>query len=81
MHLSAKREVSGMLSHQCYPFLITLSDCEAHWSFNVFRYGRYRPWGIPISKRPLGWQIQWWHYAQNSVLSDVRKRMKKTSWK
>ena len=57
MHLSAKREVSGMLSHQCYPFLITLSDCEAHWSFNVFRYGRYRPWGIPISKRPLGWQM------------------------
>nr|KAJ0217953.1 hypothetical protein LSAT_V11C300114490 [Lactuca sativa] len=24
MHLSAKREVSGMLSHQFYPFLITL---------------------------------------------------------
>ncbi|CAH1424589.1 unnamed protein product [Lactuca virosa] len=45
------------------------------------KYGRYRPWGIPISERPLGWQIQWWHYAQNSVLSDVRKRMKKTSWK
>ncbi|KAL7589773.1 hypothetical protein Lser_V15G35826 [Lactuca serriola] len=45
------------------------------------KYGRYRPWGIPISDRPLGWQIQWWHYAQNSVLSDVRKRMKKTSWK
>lgn len=45
------------------------------------KYGRYRPWGIPISERPLGWQIQWWHYAQHSVLSDVRKRMKKTSWK
>lgn len=45
------------------------------------KYGRYRPWGSPITERPVGWQIRWWHYAQQSVLSDVRKRLKRTSWK
>nr|XP_043636090.1 uncharacterized protein LOC122607220 [Erigeron canadensis] len=45
------------------------------------KYGRYRPWGSPLSMRPVGWQIQWWHFAQQSVISDVRKRLKRTSWK
>ncbi|MFS8005994.1 putative vacuolar protein sorting-associated protein [Helianthus anomalus] len=45
------------------------------------KYGRFRPWESPLSERPTGWQIKWWHYAQHSVLSDVRKRLKKTSWK
>ncbi|KAI3688356.1 hypothetical protein L1987_82068 [Smallanthus sonchifolius] len=45
------------------------------------KYGRFRPWGSPLSERPMRWQIKWWHYAQQSVLSDVRKRLKKTSWK
>ncbi|KAK6918056.1 Vacuolar protein sorting-associated protein 13, DH-like domain [Dillenia turbinata] len=45
------------------------------------KYGRYRPWSYPISRKPSGWQTAWWHYAQDSVLSDVRKRLKKTSWR
>ncbi|KAF4394217.1 hypothetical protein F8388_005851, partial [Cannabis sativa] len=45
------------------------------------KYGRYRPCGNPLSTRPEGWQILWWHYAQESVLSDVRKRLKRTSWR
>ncbi|XP_076908384.1 uncharacterized protein LOC143565241 [Bidens hawaiensis] len=45
------------------------------------KYGRFRPWEFPLSERPMGWQIKWWQYAQNSVLSDVRKRLKNTSWK
>jgi Holliday junction resolvase-like predicted endonuclease len=28
-----------------------------------------------------GWQRMWWQYAQNSVLADVRRRLKKTSWR
>ncbi|PIN06333.1 hypothetical protein CDL12_21112 [Handroanthus impetiginosus] len=45
------------------------------------KYGRYRPSWIPLGKRLKGWQKAWWHYAQESVLSDVRRRLKKTSWK
>ncbi|KAL3502378.1 hypothetical protein ACH5RR_036827, partial [Cinchona calisaya] len=45
------------------------------------KYGRYRPWWSPLGKKLGGWQIAWWHYAQESVLSDVRKRLKRTSWK
>uniref|UniRef100_A0A803PHY5 Vacuolar protein sorting-associated protein n=1 Tax=Cannabis sativa TaxID=3483 RepID=A0A803PHY5_CANSA len=45
------------------------------------KYGRYRPCGNLLSTRPEGWQILWWHYAQESVLSDVRKRLKRTSWR
>ncbi|XP_062110985.1 uncharacterized protein LOC133822610 isoform X2 [Humulus lupulus] len=45
------------------------------------KYGRYRPCCNPSSTRPEGWQILWWHYAQESVLSDVRKRLKRTSWR
>ncbi|CAI9097127.1 OLC1v1033463C2 [Oldenlandia corymbosa var. corymbosa] len=44
-------------------------------------YGRYRPWWSPLPKKLKGWQIAWWHYAQKSVLADVRKRLKRTSWK
>ncbi|XP_057249486.1 uncharacterized protein LOC104905906 isoform X4 [Beta vulgaris subsp. vulgaris] len=45
------------------------------------KYGRYRPWDYPLSKKLKGWQKIWWHYAQESVLSDVRKKLKKTSWR
>ncbi|KAJ4705606.1 Vacuolar protein sorting-associated protein like [Melia azedarach] len=45
------------------------------------KYGRYRPRYSPLSKKPDGWQKLWWQYAQQSVLSDVRKKLKKTSWK
>lgn len=45
------------------------------------KYGRYRPWSFPISRKTKGWQTAWWHYAQESVLSDVRKKLKKTSWR
>ncbi|XP_051121162.1 uncharacterized protein LOC127244726 [Andrographis paniculata] len=45
------------------------------------KYGRYRPWWSPIGKRLKGWQKAWWHYAQESVLSDVQRRLRKKSWK
>ncbi|KAK4834297.1 hypothetical protein QYF36_020421 [Acer negundo] len=45
------------------------------------KYGRYRPRYSPLSKKPDGWQKLWWQYAQQSVLSDVRKELKKTSWR
>ncbi|XP_059429987.1 uncharacterized protein LOC132163636 isoform X3 [Corylus avellana] len=45
------------------------------------KYGRYRPWCSPLSIKLQGWQILWWHYAQESVLSDIRKKLKKTSWR
>ncbi|KAL8519790.1 hypothetical protein ACS0TY_010650 [Phlomoides rotata] len=44
-------------------------------------YGRYRPWWSPLGKKLSGWQKAWWHYAQESVLSDVRRSLRKTSWK
>ncbi|VFQ83984.1 unnamed protein product [Cuscuta campestris] len=45
------------------------------------KYGRYRPWWSPLDKKLKGWQIAWWHYALNSVLFDIHKRLRKTSWK
>ncbi|KAE9461490.1 hypothetical protein C3L33_06604, partial [Rhododendron williamsianum] len=45
------------------------------------KYGRYRPWNYPLSSKCQGWQTAWWHYAQQSILSDVRKSLKRTSWK
>lgn len=45
------------------------------------KYGRFRPWHCPLPRKCEGWQIFWWHYAQESVLSDVRKKLKKTSWR
>ncbi|KAL1212574.1 hypothetical protein V5N11_021137 [Cardamine amara subsp. amara] len=45
------------------------------------RYGRYRPCSTSLSRKPAGWQKLWWHYAQKSILSDVRKKLWKTSWR
>ncbi|KAI3958319.1 hypothetical protein MKW98_011007 [Papaver atlanticum] len=45
------------------------------------RYWRYRPSFDSLSRKPKGWQRMWWHYAQESILSDVRRKLKKTSWK
>ncbi|KAJ0027880.1 hypothetical protein Pint_36534 [Pistacia integerrima] len=45
------------------------------------KYGRYRPRCSPLSRKPDGWQKLWWQYAQQSILSDVRKKLKKTSWR
>ncbi|XP_042063836.1 uncharacterized protein LOC121807630 isoform X2 [Salvia splendens] len=44
-------------------------------------YGCYRPWRSPLEQKLKGWQKAWWHYAQESVLSDVRRRLRRTSWK
>ncbi|KAJ9680062.1 hypothetical protein PVL29_019367 [Vitis rotundifolia] len=44
------------------------------------KYGRYRPSSNLLSRKVEGWQKMWWHYAQASVLSDVRKKLKRTSW-
>ncbi|KAL8141634.1 hypothetical protein V2J09_014666 [Rumex salicifolius] len=45
------------------------------------KYGRYRPFGRMSSRKGKGWVKAWWHYAQEAVLSDVRKRLKKFSWR
>ncbi|KAI3918818.1 hypothetical protein MKX01_042138 [Papaver californicum] len=45
------------------------------------RYWRYRPSFDSLSRKPKGWQRMWWHYAQESILSDVRRKLKKISWK
>ncbi|KAL5715325.1 hypothetical protein ACHQM5_017158 [Ranunculus cassubicifolius] len=45
------------------------------------KYGRFRPWCSTLSSKPVGWQKMWWRYAQESVLSDIRKRLRKTSWR
>ncbi|KAL5704483.1 hypothetical protein ACHQM5_022908 [Ranunculus cassubicifolius] len=44
------------------------------------KYGDYRPCSSTLYSKPEGWQKLWWRYAQESVLSDVRKRLQKTSW-
>ncbi|KAL5726588.1 hypothetical protein ACHQM5_009620 [Ranunculus cassubicifolius] len=44
------------------------------------KYGDYRPCSSTLYSKPEGWQKMWWRYAQESVLSDVRKRLQKTSW-
>ncbi|XP_040382901.1 uncharacterized protein LOC102719317 isoform X2 [Oryza brachyantha] len=44
------------------------------------KYGRHRPSQSSLSKRHKGWQRMWWHYAQRSVLADVHRRLRKTSW-
>ncbi|CAN6484627.1 unnamed protein product [Victoria cruziana] len=44
------------------------------------KYGRYRPWHSPLSRKLSGWQRTWWQYAQNAVLSDVHKKLRKNSW-
>ncbi|XP_026406901.1 uncharacterized protein LOC113302233 isoform X1 [Papaver somniferum] len=45
------------------------------------RYWRYRPSFDSLSRKPKGWQRMWWQYAQESILSDVCRKLKKTSWK
>ncbi|KAF6145936.1 hypothetical protein GIB67_007955, partial [Kingdonia uniflora] len=45
------------------------------------KYGRYRPWCNLMSRKLGGWQRMWWHYAQESVLSDVRRQLRKSSWR
>ncbi|CAE6119186.1 unnamed protein product [Arabidopsis arenosa] len=45
------------------------------------RMGGYRPCSTSILRKPPGWQKLWWHYAQKSILSDVRKKLWKTSWR
>ncbi|XP_078445725.1 vacuolar protein sorting-associated protein, putative (DUF1162) isoform X2 [Wolffia australiana] len=44
------------------------------------RYGRYRPDHTSLLQKIDGWPLKWWHYAQQSILADVRQRLKKTSW-
>ncbi|KVH90901.1 hypothetical protein Ccrd_007067 [Cynara cardunculus var. scolymus] len=85
IHLLAPVDVSASLS------VLSLNEDQLQQILYLYdylcvcrlreKYGRYRPWRSPISERPAGWQIRWWHYAQQSVLSDVRKRLKRTSWK
>ncbi|GLT57665.1 hypothetical protein SLA2020_306220 [Shorea laevis] len=45
------------------------------------RYGRYRPLSSPLSRKEDGWQRLWWCYAQESIISDVHKKLKKSSWR
>ncbi|XP_048591068.1 uncharacterized protein LOC106348493 isoform X1 [Brassica napus] len=45
------------------------------------RYGRYRPCSSSLSRKPPGWQRLWWRYAQKSIISEVRKKLWKTSWR
>ncbi|KAJ0248608.1 Uncharacterized protein HA466_0156830 [Hirschfeldia incana] len=45
------------------------------------RYGRYRPCSSSLSRKPPGWPRLWWHYAQKSIISEVRKKLWKTSWR
>ncbi|XP_043712275.1 uncharacterized protein LOC122661037 [Telopea speciosissima] len=45
------------------------------------RYGRYRPWSNLLSQKYKGWQRMWWHYAQECVLLEIRRKLRKTSWR
>ncbi|KAJ4962382.1 hypothetical protein NE237_022321 [Protea cynaroides] len=45
------------------------------------KYGRYRPWSSISSRKCKGWERMWWHYAQECVLSEIRKKLRKTSWR
>ncbi|VAI88392.1 unnamed protein product [Triticum turgidum subsp. durum] len=59
-----------------------LNLCD-HFTICALRtkYGRYRPPGSFLSKRHKGWQIMWWQYAKDSIMADVERRLKKTSWR
>ncbi|XP_022960657.1 uncharacterized protein LOC111461381 isoform X1 [Cucurbita moschata] len=71
--------------------VFTLNDVQLQQILNLWdylsicrlrdKYGRFRPWCYPLSRKVKGWQILWWHYAQQSVLLDVRKKLKKCSWR
>ncbi|EFJ34124.1 hypothetical protein SELMODRAFT_439148 [Selaginella moellendorffii] len=47
------------------------------------RYGRFRPHvGLSTEERSsCHWQHLWWKYAINAVLADVRKRLRRSSWR
>ncbi|XP_061363844.1 uncharacterized protein LOC133307357 isoform X2 [Gastrolobium bilobum] len=80
---SVTAELSGLV--------ISLDEAQLQQMFLVWdyvctcrlreKYGCFRPWHCPTSRKFDRWQIFWWHYAQESVLSDVRKKLKKTSWR
>ncbi|KAK7274520.1 hypothetical protein RIF29_15613 [Crotalaria pallida] len=80
---SVKAELSGLV--------ISIDEAQLRQIFLVWdyvcscrlreKYGRFRPWHCPLPRKLKGWQICWWHYAQESVLSDVCKKLKKTSWR
>ncbi|TKY59210.1 putative vacuolar protein sorting-associated protein 13A [Spatholobus suberectus] len=80
---SVTAELSGLV--------ISLDEVQLQHMFLVWdyictcrlreKYGRFRPWNCLLPRKCEGWQIYWWHYAQESVLSDVRKKLKKTSWR
>uniref|UniRef100_A0A453S1V1 Chorein N-terminal domain-containing protein n=2 Tax=Triticinae TaxID=1648030 RepID=A0A453S1V1_AEGTS len=59
-----------------------LNLCD-HFTICALRtkYGRYRPPESFLSKRHKGWQIMWWQYAKDSIMADVKRRLKKTSWR
>ncbi|KAM3191147.1 hypothetical protein ACQJBY_068843 [Aegilops geniculata] len=59
-----------------------LNLCD-HFTICALRtkYGRYRPPESFLSKRHKGWQIMWWQYAKDSIMADVERRLKKTSWR
>ncbi|VAI76308.1 unnamed protein product [Triticum turgidum subsp. durum] len=59
-----------------------LNLCD-HFTICALRtkYGRYRPPESFLSKRQKGWQIMWWQYAKDSIMADVERRLKKTSWR
>ncbi|XP_042498014.1 uncharacterized protein LOC122076662 [Macadamia integrifolia] len=45
------------------------------------KYGRYRPGSNLSSRKYKGWQRMWWHYAQECVLSEIHRKLRKTSWR
>ncbi|XP_058105019.1 intermembrane lipid transfer protein VPS13 isoform X6 [Magnolia sinica] len=59
--------------------ILSLSDYLTICSLRE-KYGRYRPWHSPLSRKLDGWQRMWWRYAQQAILLDVRRKLRKTSW-
>ncbi|XP_074563233.1 LOW QUALITY PROTEIN: uncharacterized protein LOC141819877 [Curcuma longa] len=43
------------------------------------KYGRYRPPQSLLSMKLQGWQKNLWHYAQNSILADLRQKSRTSS--
>ncbi|KAF5205729.1 putative vacuolar protein sorting-associated protein, partial [Thalictrum thalictroides] len=59
--------------------ILIICDYLGTWPLRE-KYGRFRPCASTLCMKSEGWQKKWWQYAQKSVLSDIRKRLKKTSW-
>ncbi|PIA43479.1 hypothetical protein AQUCO_01900106v1 [Aquilegia coerulea] len=59
--------------------ILIICDYLGTWPLRE-KYGRFRPCASTLCMKSKGWQKKWWQYAQKSVLSDIRKRLKKTSW-